>query len=60
MEFDDNSALDFDKKSAVYITQVPIGVGDLVNLQSFYAENNNIVSITPLIWQLTSLRCVRE
>ena len=37
------------------IKTVPIGVGDLVNLETFFADSNLIVSITPLMWQLKSL-----
>jgi len=40
------------------VKNVPIGIGDLVNLHSFYANDNIIVSITPVIWQLTALAAV--
>jgi hypothetical protein len=45
------------------IKTVPIGMGDLVNLETFYADGNLIVTITPLMWQLKALHtigaCVR-
>jgi hypothetical protein len=38
-------------------------MGDLVNLETFYADGNLIVTITPLMWQLKALHtigaCVR-
>lgn len=42
------------------IKTVPIGVGDLVNLETFFADSNLIVSITPLMWQLKSLSKISE
>jgi hypothetical protein len=33
-------------------------MGDLVNLEIFYADSNLIVSITPLMWQLKALSTI--
>ena len=37
------------------ITIIPLEFGDMTEIQEFDADNNNIVNITPVIWQLTRL-----
>ncbi len=37
------------------IKALPIAVGDMIALREFHADNNEIVLVTPVMWQLTAL-----